>query len=110
VPERSPDGQIVEPFLGAQEGQVLFHVEQVHAPADCPYDHGGGSPSLYDATVAGVNVVGVYGSFMAHTVYYIVEAADIDSLNKFLFPGMKVCTAKITPVSDHPLPRGWEAP
>lgn len=89
---------------------MLFHVEQVHAPADCPYERGGGSPGLYDATVDGVKIVGVYGSFMAHTVYYIVEAADIDALNKFLFPGMKVCTATITPVSDHPLPRGWEAP
>jgi hypothetical protein len=65
---------------------------------------------LYDATTAGVTVVGVYGSFMAHTLYYIVEAADIDTLNRFLLPGMKVCTAKITPVSDHPLPYGGEAP
>ena len=29
---------------------------------------------------------------------------DIDALNRFLLPGMKVCTAKVTPVSDHPMP------
>jgi hypothetical protein len=75
----------------------------VHAPQDCPYGNGG-SPSLYDASVEDVRVVGVYGSFMAHTIYYIVEATDLDMLNKFLLPGMKVCTTTITPVSDHPLP------
>jgi hypothetical protein len=29
-------------------------------------------------------------------------------LDKFLLPGMKTCTAKITPVSEHPLPM-WDA-
>ena len=87
---------------------MLFHVEQVHSPENCPYGRGG-SPSLYDATVADVKVVAVYGSFMAHTIYYIVQAEDIEMLNKFLLPGMKVCTARITPVSDHPLPV-WQAP
>ena len=87
---------------------MLFHIEQVHAPESCPYRKGG-SPSLYDAGVAEVKVVGVYGSFMEHTIYYIVEADDMDMLNKFLLPGMKTCTARITPVSDHPLPV-WDAP
>jgi hypothetical protein len=41
---------------------------------------------------------------MEHVVYLIVEATDIDMLNKFLLPGMKVCTTKITPVSDQPMP------
>jgi hypothetical protein len=82
---------------------VLFHIEQVHRPENCPYGHGG-STSLHDATVTGVRLVAMYGSFMEHVIYLIVEASDVDSLNLFLLPGMKVCTAKITPVSEHPLP------
>ena len=82
---------------------MLFHIEQVHKPENCPYGHGG-SGSLHDATVEGVKLVAMYGSFMEHTIYLIVEASEVEMLNKFLLPGMKVCTAKITPVSDHPLP------
>jgi muconolactone delta-isomerase len=82
---------------------VLFHITQVHAPQDCPYGQGG-SRSLHVASVAGVDVKAVYGAFMEHTIYLIVETDDIDALNKFLVPGMKVCTAEITPISSHPLP------
>ena len=82
---------------------MLFHIEQVHRPENCPYGHGG-SRSLHDPTVSGVRLVAMYGSFMEHVIYLIVEASDVESLNLFLLPGMKVCTAKITPVSEHPLP------
>ena len=82
---------------------MLFHVEQVHKPEHCPYGQGG-STSLHDSTVAGVRLLAMYGSFMEHVIYLIVDASDVESLNLFLLPGMKVCTAKITPVSDHPLP------
>src|SRR4051794_19619900 len=88
---------------------VLFHVEQVHRPDNCPYGHGG-STSLHDASVSGARLVAMYGSFMEHVIYLIVEAVDVESLNLFLLPGMKVCTAKITPVSDHPLPVQPSAP
>ena len=82
---------------------MLFHIEQVHRPENCPYGHGG-SKSLHDGTVNGVRLVAMYGSFMEHVIYLIVEASDVEALNLFLLPGMKVCTAKITPVSEHPLP------
>ena len=88
---------------------MLFHIEQVHRPENCPYGHGG-SRSLHDATVAGVRLVAMYGSFMEHVIYLIVEASDVESLNLFLLPGMKVCTAKITPVSEQPLPLPPAAP
>jgi len=88
---------------------VLFHIEQVHRPENCPYGHGG-SRSLHDATVIGVRLVAMYGSFMEHIIYLIVEASDVESLNLFLLPGMKVCTAKITPVSQQPLPLQPSAP
>ena len=83
---------------------MLFHIEQTHEPEDCPYGHGG-SRSFLDASVEGVEVKAIYGAFMEHTVYIVVEADDIDQLNQFLLPGMKVCvTTSITPVSDHAAP------
>ena len=83
---------------------MLFHIEQVHSPENCPYGKGG-SGSLHDASVDGVEVKGFYGSFMEHTIYLVVEANDIERVNQFLLPGMKVCTARITPVSEQPMPR-----
>ncbi len=82
---------------------MLFHIEQVHTPDNCPYGQGG-SPSLVDRTAEGVKVVGSYGAFMEHVVYYIVETDNIDKLHRFLLPGMKKCVTRITPVSDHPIP------
>ena len=82
---------------------MLFHITQVHAPEDCPYGSGG-SRSLHDASVSEVTVHGVYGAYMEHTIYMIVEADDFEMVNKFLLPGMKVCTAEITPVSSEALP------
>jgi hypothetical protein len=82
---------------------VLFHIEQVHTPENCPYGKGG-SGSLHDASVDGVEVKGFYGSFMEHTIYLVVEADDVERLNQFLLPGMKVCTSRITPVSERPMP------
>jgi hypothetical protein len=82
---------------------MLFHIEQSHEPADCPYGSGG-SRSLHDATADGVRVHGVYGAFTEHVIFMVVEADDLDAVHRFLLPGMKTCTASITPVSDHPLP------
>ena len=82
---------------------MLFHIEQVHSPENCPYGRGG-SQSLHDASVSEVTLVAMYGAFMEHTIYLIVEADDFEQLNKFLLPGMKVCTTKITPVGERALP------
>jgi hypothetical protein len=82
---------------------MLFHIEQVHTPENCPYGKGG-SGSFQDHSVTDVKVLAIYGAFMRHVTYIIVEANDIDMINKFLLPGMKFCTTTITPVSDHPIP------
>ena len=82
---------------------MLFHITQVHAPEDCPYGSGG-SRKFHDSSVSEVTVHGVYGAFMEHTIYLIVQADDFEQLNRFLLPGMKVCTTKITPVGERPLP------
>jgi hypothetical protein len=54
--------------------------------------------------VDGVEVYAFFGSFMEHTLFLVVEADDVERLNQFLLPGMKVCTARITPVSERPMP------
>jgi hypothetical protein len=56
------------------------------------------------STVDGVTVHGVYGAFMEHTIYLVVETDDFDLLNRFLLPGMKVCSTTITPVGSQPMP------
>jgi hypothetical protein len=83
---------------------MLFHIEQTHSPENCPYGKGG-SRSLHDASVGGVEVKGVYGAFTEHVIFLVVETDDIDLLHRFLLPGMKVCTTRIRPVSDHALPQ-----
>ena len=60
---------------------MLFHVEQTHAPKDCPYGKGG-SRSLFDGE----------------------SKDDIAHLQKFLQPGAGVTVAEITPVSTEPAP------
>lgn len=83
---------------------MLFHITQVHTPAMCPKDEGG-SNTLFDASAPGIRLIGRYGANAQHTMFYIVEADDVDALQLFLFPGFKRCTATITPVSEVPVPR-----
>ena len=80
---------------------MLFHIKQSHAPADCPYGKGG-SRSLFDDTLEGVTVRGYWLAFPQHTTYLIVETDDAAKLQAFLRPGVKVCVAEITPVTDQP--------
>ena len=83
---------------------MLFHITQVHTPELCPKDEGG-SNTLFDPTVEGIRVIGRYGANAQHTMFFIVEADDVNAIQKFLFPGFKRCTATITPVSEVPVPR-----
>jgi hypothetical protein len=83
---------------------VLFHITQVHSPDSCPRD-AGGSNSLYDATVAGLTLIGRYGVNAQHTLFYIVDTDDVTALQKFLWPGFRTCTSTITPVSEVPVPK-----
>jgi tRNA A37 N6-isopentenylltransferase MiaA len=81
---------------------MLFHITQVHSPETCPLGEGG-SNSLFDPTVEGVKVIGRYGANAEHTLFYIVETDDWQALHKFLLPGFKRATCKITPVSEIPV-------
>ena len=81
---------------------MLFHIEQSHDPADCPYGKGG-SRSLFNEEAEGVKLLGYWLSFPTHTTYLVVETADAANLNDFLKPGAATCIAEITPVTDQPV-------
>ena len=75
----------------------MFHTTQTNTSETCPKDEGG-SKVLYDPTVEGIKLLGMYGAFSEHVIYYVVEADNLDAVQKFLLPGFKRCTSKITPV------------
>ena len=83
---------------------MLFHITQVHRPESCPIGDGG-SNSLYDADVAGLRLIGRYGANAQHTLFYVVEADDVDAVHRFLRPGFTRCTSTVTPVSEVPVPK-----
>lgn len=83
---------------------MLFHITQVHRPESCPIDEGG-SNSLFDAEVAGLRLVGRYGANAQHTLFYVVDAQDVDAIHRFLRPGFHTCTSTVTPVSEVPVPK-----
>ncbi|MDX6324895.1 MAG: hypothetical protein QOK15_1249 [Nocardioidaceae bacterium] len=83
---------------------MLFHITQVHTPELCPWDEGG-SNSLYDADVEGVKLIGRYGANAQHTLFYVVEADEVNAVNRFLRPGFKRCSSTVTPVSEVPVPK-----
>ena len=78
---------------------MLFHITQTHTPETCPDD--GGREALHEKpeNVPGLKIVAAYGAYTEHTPYYIVEAGDYNTVEKFLLPGFQRCQATITPVS-----------
>ena len=78
---------------------MLFHITQTHNAESCPKDEGG-SKALYTPDVEGLELKALYGAFAEHVIYYVVEADSLSAVNKFLLPGFKRCTCKITPVSE----------
>ncbi len=78
---------------------MLFLITQTHTPETCPID-AGGREVLHEKpeNVSGLKIVAGYGAYAEHTLYYIVEADDYDTVDKFLTPGFKRCKATITPV------------
>lgn len=83
---------------------MLFHITQVHTAETCPRDDGG-SNSLFNPDVEGIKVLGRYGANAEHTLFFIVEADDVNAIHKFLYPGFKRCTATTTPVSETSVPQ-----
>jgi hypothetical protein len=79
---------------------MLFLITQNHTPETCPID-AGGREVLHEKpeNVPGLKIVAAYGAYTEHTLYYILEAGDYDTVEKFLTPGFKRCKAIITPIS-----------
>lgn len=77
---------------------MLFHITQVHTPETCPAGSGG-SDTLYDPNVEGLELIGRYGANAQHTLFYVVEADSWRAVQKFLYPAFKKATATVTPVS-----------
>ena len=48
-------------------------------------------------------VKAIYGAFAEHEIFYIVEADDIEKIQKFLSPGFRRCTSRVTPVAGAPI-------
>ncbi len=79
---------------------MLFLITQNHTPETCPID-AGGREVLHEKpeNVPGLKIVAAYGAYTEHTLYYILEAGDYGTVEKFLTPGFKRCKAIITPIS-----------
>ena len=81
---------------------MLYLITQRHAPDHCPI-HEGGAKILYHDKAEGVDVKAVYGDYPNHTIYYVVEAADLAAIQRFLDPGMRRCTATVSPIVAEPV-------
>ena len=46
----------------------------------------------------GIKVLAVYGAYVEHKLFYIVETDNYESLDAFLKPGRKRCRVRVTPV------------
>ncbi len=79
---------------------MLFLITQTHTPETCPID-AGGREALHEKpeNLPGLKILSAYGAYTEHTLYYVVEADDYGSVEKFLIPGFKRSRATITPVS-----------
>ncbi len=78
---------------------MLFHITQIHTPETCPKNEGG-SKTLNNPDAEGIELRAMYGAFSEHVIYYVVEADNMQAINKFLDPGWTRCTCTITPVNE----------
>ena len=78
---------------------MLFMITQVHTPEKCPRQEGG-AEILYDRNADGVTLKGRWGAWAHHTIWYLVEADELEAIQRFLGPGMKRCTCTVEPVGE----------
>ena len=79
-------------------------ITQTHAPETCPIDSGG-PESLIDKTAQRIKVKGRWGEWSHHKIWYLVEADDLQAIQRFLDPGMKRSTSMVEPVGEAPIAR-----
>ncbi len=83
---------------------MLFMITQVHTPQACPKDEGG-ADVLIDRNAQGVTVKGRWGAWAHHIIWYLVEADNLEAIQRFLDPGMTRCTCTVEPVGEAPIQR-----
>ncbi len=83
---------------------MLFMITQTHVPETCPIDSGG-AETLIEKGAQGVKVKGRWGAWSQHKIWYLVEADDVQAIQRFLDPGMKLATSTVEPVGEAPLER-----
>lgn len=69
-----------------KEETMLFMITQIHTPEKCPKDEGG-ADVLIDRNAKGVTLKGRWGAWAHHTIWYLVEANDLEAIQRFLDPG-----------------------
>ena len=83
---------------------MLFMITQTHTPETCPIDSGGSS-TLINRDAEGITLIGRWGAWSRHVIWYLVEADNLGAIQQFLDPGMTRCTTDIEPVSEAPISR-----
>ncbi|MEE9249314.1 MAG: DUF3303 family protein [Dehalococcoidia bacterium] len=83
---------------------MLFMITQTHGPETCPIDEGG-AKVLIDKDAQGVTLKGRWGAWSRHTIWYLVEADNLEAIQHFLDPGMKRSTCTVEPVGGAPIER-----
>ncbi len=81
---------------------MLFMITQVHTPETCPIDDGG-PDVMFNPDAEGIILKGRWGAWSHHKAWYLVEADDLNAVQRFIGPGMKRATCTVEPV-------GTEAP
>jgi hypothetical protein len=79
---------------------VLFHVTQVHDHTTCPVAAGEAVDVLFDQSVNGVTVRQALADAAAHTLYFVLEADDLEAVRRFLAPGAGRARAITVPVQE----------
>jgi len=84
---------------------MLFHITHQHSELTCPAHDADLNKATFGKLMEalsepGIEVKGFYANAPAHRVFLIVETDNLDTINKAMYPVLKIGTAKVEPVSD----------
>jgi len=85
---------------------MLFIVLHKHAADRCPSSPGSPDPDAVGkvsdearAKKAGIKILGCYGAYTEHSLFFVVETDSYEALYEFFEPLMKIGTTELTPAS-----------
>ena len=84
---------------------MVFHITHQHSEDTCPAHDADLMASTFGQmkealSAPDIQVLGFYANAPAHRVFLIVEADNIDAINRAIYPVLTIGTAEIEPVSD----------